>query len=235
MSTPDGANEVDLASSATIRDLPALDRALDQIDVRGGVLADLGCGYGWLGRYVADRLQLERVRGLDVDDERLAIAATRGIETANVDLEHDRYPLEDGAADVAISFGTLEHFVWWDHFLAEAARILRPGGSLVLAAPNLGSYLNRAALLFGFQPRDVAVSRDHLVGVLPQYRKGTLGHVHVATLRATTELLTRSGFEVPVRIGSSPDFENPVIGVLDRVFGRFPSLARRYIVVARRR
>lgn len=234
MGTLGDATTTDLESSATIRDLASLSRALMHVDRPGSVLVDLGCGYGWLGRYVADRLGIDEVHGFDVDDDRLAVAAERGLETARVDLEHDRYPAADGSADVAISFGTLEHFVWWDHFIAEAGRILRPGGSLILAAPNLGSYLNRAALLMGYQPRDVAVSRQHLAGVLPQYRKGPLGHVHIATLRATTALLEQYGFRVVARIGSSPDFENRLVRIADRVFGRFPSLARRYLLVARR-
>lgn len=226
--------KLDMESSATIRDLRSLDRALSYVDVRGGVLADLGCGYGWLGRYVADRFQFDEVLGFDVDDERMAVAAKRGIKTTTVDLERDPYPISDASVDLAVSFGTLEHFVWWDHFVAEAGRILRPGGSLILAAPNLGSYLNRAALLLGYQPRDVAVSHRHLVGVLPQYRRGPLGHVHIATLRASNALLRQYGFKITAAVGSSPDFENRMVRTIDRVLGRSPSLARRYIIVARR-
>jgi SAM-dependent methyltransferase len=234
MHSPDRPTAVDLDSSATIRDIGSLNRALSHIRGDGKVLADLGCGYGWLGHFVAERLGIEDVHGFDLDRRRLAVAAQRGLKTAVVDLERDQYPLGDATVDVAVSFGTLEHFVWWDHFMTESTRILRPGGWLVLAAPNLGSYLNRIALLLGFQPRDVAISTNHLVGVLPGYKRGPLAHVHVATLRATTQLMTRFGFEIVASEGSSPDFGYPLLCAVDRLVGRFPSLARRYIIVARR-
>lgn len=56
----------------------------------------------------------------------------------NVDVvaEPYRYPLEDGAFDVVLSGSTMEHVaaLWrWAH---EVARVLRPGGLMVLVGPH---------------------------------------------------------------------------------------------------
>jgi len=44
-------------------------------------------------------------------------------------------PLADSSADVAVSISVLEHLRRPDRFLAEVARILRPGGRLLLQVP----------------------------------------------------------------------------------------------------
>jgi len=52
-------------------------------------------------------------------------------------------PHEDGSFDVAEAFHVIEHFdlVHSRYFLAEAYRVLRPGGQLVLETPDLGESL----------------------------------------------------------------------------------------------
>ena len=46
-----------------------------------------------------------------------------------------RWPVEDGAVDLVLATETLEHVPAPDGFLAEAARVLRPGGRIVLTVP----------------------------------------------------------------------------------------------------
>jgi SAM-dependent methyltransferase len=236
--------EEDYRSSATVRDLKQLDALLEVIRRREGAgqlgrIVDIGCGFGALTIHISRQLDIAEMAGVDRDPHRLAVANGRGIATHALDLNSDPLPYPDGTFDVASSFGVLEHLVFYDNVLEEAFRVLRPGGWLLLAIPNLGSYLNRAALLVGRQPRNVEVSRKYAVGILPGYSRGEsrgepLGHIRSATLHATTELLRNVGFEVVSVRGASPNFGSRAVRVADVLFGRIPALSRRFIVLARR-
>ena len=49
--------------------------------------------------------------------------------------EGDRWPIDDGAADVVLSTETMEHVFDSRAFLLEARRILRPEGRLIVTVP----------------------------------------------------------------------------------------------------
>jgi SAM-dependent methyltransferase len=50
-------------------------------------------------------------------------------------FEGDRWPVEDGSIDVVLATETLEHVPDPPAFLAEARRVLRPGGRIILTVP----------------------------------------------------------------------------------------------------
>jgi SAM-dependent methyltransferase len=234
----------DWEASATIRDIKNLDRCLNYIKEhadgeRMEDLLDFGCGFGALTVHVADRLGLTRMYGLDRDERRLAVARERGIATTIADIERDPFPVDDVSQDVLCSFGVFEHLVYYDHPLREARRVLRPAGWLIVAMPNLASYLNRLTLLAGAQPRNVEVSREIPAGILLWYKARTkdgkpLGHIHSATLRTMRELLDHYGFAIHLVKSSSPDFGSKLISAADIVVSRIPTLAGRYIIVSRK-
>jgi SAM-dependent methyltransferase len=241
---PAGLDEDDYDISATVRTLPQLDAAVDEaMALRGHVppetLIDLGCGIGGLTMYVADRVRASHVIGYDQDTRRLERAAGRGVRTIEADLNSVEIELDDASVGMALSFGVLEHVVWYDNFFREAARVLEDGAPLILAMPNLGSYVNRVALLLGYQPREVEVSWELSPGLLPLYRRTKangepLGHVHAATLGAMKQLLDHFGFDVVRVTPLSPDFGTSFVRMADLVLGRFPSLSRRFMILARR-
>lgn len=235
----------DYLISATVRDLGRLRKVLRRLEAlpeeqRPKHLLDLGCGIGGLTLYVAGRLGIEETTGVDVDADRLERAADRGVKTINADLNTDLLPIADASIGLVTSFGVFEHLTFYDNTIAEAARVLQDGGWFLFSMPNLGSYLNRAALLLGFQPREVEVSREVSAGLMPLYRKAPskgapLGHVHAATLRSMRELLEHYPFELAAVEGFSPDFGSLTVRLLDAAFGNIPSLSRRFIILARRR
>jgi SAM-dependent methyltransferase len=47
----------------------------------------------------------------------------------------DRWPIDDASMDVVLSTETLEHVLDPDAFLAEASRVLKPGGHLIMTVP----------------------------------------------------------------------------------------------------
>jgi methionine biosynthesis protein MetW len=109
---------------------------------------DLGCRYGALTRAYLDGNQ---VTGVDVDREALAEAGKLGIETHWADLD-ERFPFGDGAFDIVVAGELLEHVRSPEHIVAEARRVLRPGGRFVGSVPNAFRMKNRLRFLLGRAP-----------------------------------------------------------------------------------
>lgn len=98
---------------------------------------DAACGTGY-GSQMLARAGAASVLGIDVDE------AT--VESANHGLASDRLsfatadavqlPLDDASADLYTSFETIEHVEHDEAFVAEAARVVRPGGRFLCSTPN---------------------------------------------------------------------------------------------------
>lgn len=95
---------------------------------------DDGCGTGILLPDLIARC--DRVTGLDLSPEMLAQAGRRapGVELRRGDLES--LPFADGAFATVICRGSLHHVPSRERALAEAWRVLRPGGLLALSEPS---------------------------------------------------------------------------------------------------
>ncbi len=98
----------------------------------GAVLVDLGCGAGLLAPYVAGK-GYSHV-GVDLVRSALEQAGTHGVAPIRADVS--RLPFADGCADVVCAGELLEHVTDLPGTVAEACRILRPGGLLVLDTLN---------------------------------------------------------------------------------------------------
>ncbi|GHH33525.1 methyltransferase domain-containing protein [Lentzea cavernae] len=90
------------------------------------VLVDLGCGAGLLAPHVHGYHHI----GVDLSREALRQAGKRGVSTIEADVL--AVPLPDGCADVVVAGEILEHVPDLTGAVAEACRVLRPGGLLVL-------------------------------------------------------------------------------------------------------
>jgi len=108
----------------------ALGHLLPPLDV-----ADIGCGEGYLTLETARWART--VFGIDRSDQVLerakALAARRRV--SNVHWKRGdlaRLPLRDGSVDVSMLSQSLHHAVDPDEVLAEAVRVLRPGGRLLV-------------------------------------------------------------------------------------------------------
>jgi 2-polyprenyl-6-hydroxyphenyl methylase/3-demethylubiquinone-9 3-methyltransferase len=92
----------------------------------GAVLVDIGCGGGLLAPHVTGYRHI----GVDLVASALSQAATHGVTPVRADVS--RLPLADGCADVVCAGEILEHVTDLSTVVAEACRLLRPGGTLVL-------------------------------------------------------------------------------------------------------
>lgn len=227
----------DLKSSATLSDLPSLLDVLKLLESSTlSRLLDLGCGYGGLTMFLANRLGIDDVYGVDINEERLSQARARGIITHKIDLEKEKLPFPCDFFDIVTCFGSLEHLSYFDNFFSESFRVLRKGGYLLISMPNLGSYVNRIGLLLGFQPRDVEIlRREPAQGFLPGNVRQWLGHVHSATLRAMKYAIGSYGFTIVKVRGSSPHtVPARLVRVLDKIFGTHAGLSRRFIILSQK-
>ena len=105
------------------------------VPVPGAVVVEAGCGEGYGGQLLADA-GAAVVAGLDLDLATLRHSAVAypGVPVAAANLVS--LPLADAAVDLVVCSQVVEHLWDQDGFVAECARVLRPGGLLVVTTPN---------------------------------------------------------------------------------------------------
>jgi glycosyltransferase involved in cell wall biosynthesis len=134
---------------------------------RPGRVLDLGCSDGALSERV--RAMGHEVTGVDVvKHEQIGDRVDRFVEA---DLDRG-IPAEIGDGyDVVLMADVLEHVRQPDRLLAEATRVLAPGGSILLSVPNFGHWYPRTRTALGLFDYD---------------RRGILddGHVRFFTRRS---------------------------------------------------
>ena len=96
----------------------------------GALLVDLDCGAGLMAPHL-EGLGYRHV-GIDLNVRALQLAREHGVTVVRGSVL--AVPLPDGCADVVLACEILEHLEDDVGVLAECARLLRPGGTLVLDA-----------------------------------------------------------------------------------------------------
>jgi SAM-dependent methyltransferase len=121
---------------------------------------ELGCGTGYVSSWLARRHA--RPVGLDNSSRQLATARTFqrefGIDFPLVHADAERPPFRDASFDLAVSeYGAA---IWCDPYrwIPEAARVLRPGGTLVFLG---NSYVSMLTMPDEDQPATERLQRDH--------------------------------------------------------------------------
>ncbi|MEZ5987972.1 MAG: class I SAM-dependent methyltransferase [Planctomycetota bacterium] len=125
-----------------LADVAHLFEGLEDLLHEGATAVDLGCGIGRMGRHVAPRVA--RWVGVDVSPVMLAKGREALADLANADfVETDGFTLAglgDASVDLVYSLVTFQHLgpSVVAAYVAEARRVLRPGGSLLFQVPGKG-------------------------------------------------------------------------------------------------
>ena len=107
---------------------------------RGKDVVDVASGEGYGSALIG---QVSRsVVGVEIAEDAVAHSAAsyRGDHISFRQGDARAMPVENGSADVVISFETIEHFAEHAQFLSEIRRVLRPGGRLIVSTPDRDNY-----------------------------------------------------------------------------------------------
>jgi SAM-dependent methyltransferase len=159
------------------------------VDLENTRILDVGCG---IGTYV-NRLRglSEHVYGIDIDEQRIRRGSVTLPNLALAVSEHMPFP--DSSFDVILLHEVIEHVSDDAVTLQEACRVVRPGGKVVIYAPNR---------LYPFETHGLYLGKRYISGNIPlvNYLPGFLRqrlapHVRVystGSLRALTRGLDAS-------------------------------------------
>ncbi|MEV0581656.1 class I SAM-dependent methyltransferase [Nonomuraea sp. NPDC050310] len=99
--------------------------------LKPGRAVDIGAAGGGNTRVIAKAGW--RATATDFSDLAVEVARERGLDAVQADAR--KLPFEDGEADLVTAFDVLEHIEEDDRVAAEIARVLRPGGTALIAVP----------------------------------------------------------------------------------------------------
>jgi malonyl-CoA O-methyltransferase len=99
----------------------------------GKKVIDVGCGKGRYLRILQNRFPESRLYGIDLSEEMLK-SCPEGVETSVGSMLNIRYP--NAFFDCVYSVEALEHAVAIEPAIKEMARILKPGGKIVIIDKN---------------------------------------------------------------------------------------------------
>ena len=160
---------------------------LDELD-RQTTIVDIGCDRGTIKRFI---LPSENARwiGLDIDINREGIELAKYDELVQCDFDKG-LPLPDHSVDIAICSHVLEHLPRPEFAFHEIARIVRPGGLLLVGVP--------------IAPKLIAKHREKTFA--KELKAGTrhLGqHIHVFWRKRLRLMAESNGFAVELSTGTS--------------------------------
>jgi ubiquinone/menaquinone biosynthesis C-methylase UbiE len=101
---------------------------------------DVGCGAGYGSAELANTAAT--VTGIDISADAIAYA-TEHYTRPNLIYQKAgaaQLPFPDASFDLVVAFEVIEHLTDWEHLIAEARRVLSPGGQFVVSTPNKAYY-----------------------------------------------------------------------------------------------
>jgi SAM-dependent methyltransferase len=147
-------------------------------------VAELGSGLGFNLEIFAGDSRVVGIEGLSSAAES---ATGRGIPTIVADLART-VPLESERYDLVLCVDVLEHLLDPSHCVAEAHRILKPNGLLVVNVPNHFTLSGRLRITFG--------SGIDSVRFFPQHADWNYPHLRFFRYASIVDLLCRGDFRI---------------------------------------
>jgi SAM-dependent methyltransferase len=175
-------------------------------------ILDVGCG---IGTYVRKFRQFStHVFGIDVDAERVAEGA-RSMPNLQV-AASEHLPFPDGSFDTIVLNEVIEHVTDDAATIAECIRVLRPGGRVVIYAPNR---------LYLFETHGIYLGKRYIFRLIPfvnwlpdRMRRWFAPHVRAYTSGSLERLFLGTPAEIIHHGYVYPGFDN--------IIARRPGLGR---------
>ena len=149
-------------------------------DPRGGTCVEVGCGFGRMTGFLAERF--DRVAAVDVSPRMLELARSN-VSSRNVEFVlvpgGGLDPLEDDVADVVLCYLVLQHLPGRDMIashLREFARVLAPAGRAFVQLP---------VLVPGLRPRGWRAARGAALPLVAGVRRGVVERPEYRGFRLT--------------------------------------------------
>jgi SAM-dependent methyltransferase len=170
------------------------------VPLEGARVLDIGCG---VGTYVRKLQQVAgRAYGVDIDPARVRRGEAGGLAVAvSEDL-----PFAGGAFDAVLLNEVIEHVRDERETLREACRVVRPGGHVIIYAPNR---------LFPFETHGIYLGKRYVFGNIPlvnylpdALRRRLVPHARTYTARGLRRLIAALPADVVVHTQVYPGFDN---------------------------
>ena len=188
------------------------------VDLEHARVLDIGCG---IGTYVKKLEEVSRdAYGVDIDPARVRNGESGSLSVA----VSERLPFADASFDMVLLNEVIEHVKDDVQTLREACRVLRPGGHVVIYAPNR---------LYPFETHGVYLGKRFVFGNIPlvnylpdPLRKRLVPHARAYTARGLRRIVGGLDVDVIVHTQVYPGFDNFVArnstlgGLLKAVFYR---------------
>lgn len=128
-----------LPDGARIRHRFWLKRYLKSTINSGGKLLEVGCGFGFLAKYL-DMGNTFKITALDISKYAIQMARNHSPCSYFLVSSAERLPFKPGTFNGVIALDTIEHLKHPEWFVNDTFKILKNGGMFILRTPNLESY-----------------------------------------------------------------------------------------------
>ncbi len=135
---------------------------------QGRRVLDAACGEGYGSAMLA--ASAASVLGVDIAESAVAHARQRYAQHANLRFEQGdctALSCADAQFDLIVSFETLEHVAAQQELIAGFARVLAPGGLLIVSSPDKRTYSEKSGFRNEFHVRELY--REELLALLQPY------------------------------------------------------------------
>ncbi len=202
---------------------------LKHVQTRPRTILDYGCGVGsWLG-LLSLTFPEAHIHGVDISRTAIEKAKIKFPEHRLESFNGLKAPFPDAQFDLVFSYHVLEHVDNIDASIEDIARMLKPGGYVVIIFPcgNEGSFLERAMRLVRNSRLPAAEGRTVLFFEIPD------GHVRRMTSSDTVAIFEKYGLKSIAQL-----FSGHLFGTVDwlcrgtgpayinRVFSGRPAIGR---------
>ncbi len=135
---------------------------------RDALVLEAGCGEGY-GAALLHRVARAQVLAVDYD-----AATVRHVRAAHPAVGVIRanlvsLPVQDAAANVVVSLQVVEHLWDQERFVRECARVLRPGGTLILSTPNRLTFSPQGSPVNPFHSREFSAAELRALATAQQF------------------------------------------------------------------